>query len=64
MVVMTMLVRSSHRVRHIRIIGNMIRSRFLDPVPKDSDQVDLGWIKNYKKKKNHKWRRGKMRDSM
>lgn len=51
MVVMTMLVRSSHRVRHIRIIGNMIRSRFLDPVPKDSDQVDLGWIKNYKKKK-------------
>ena len=44
---MTMLVRSSHRVRHIRIIGNMLRSRFLDPVPKDSDQVDLGWIKNY-----------------
>lgn len=62
-VIMTMFVRGPHRVKHIRITGRMLRSRFLDSVPKDSDQVDLAWIKGCEKK-NHKWRRGKMRDPM
>ena len=32
-----MLARGSHRVRHMRITGSMLKSRFLDSVLKDSD---------------------------
>lgn len=46
-VVMTTLARGSHRARHMRITGSMLRSRFLDPVLKDFGYVDLEGIEDY-----------------
>lgn len=47
MVIIVVLVRGFYILRYIRIIANVLRSRFLDFFVKDFDWVYLGWIEEY-----------------